>query len=184
MDHYIDISILPTPEFPETVLLNALYTKLHRALYDLAATNVGVSFPKYKITLGNIIRIHSGQAVLHNLLNLNWIGSMNDLCKVSMIMRVPMNSKFRNISRKQPTMSPSKLRRLISRGSILEEEIQPYETKMHSKKFDNPYIELISTSSGQRYRRYIEFGELLEQPVSGSFDAFGFSKTATVPWFD
>ncbi|MBL1320922.1 MAG: type I-F CRISPR-associated endoribonuclease Cas6/Csy4 [Methylophaga sp.] len=32
-------------------------------------------------------------------------------------------------------------------------------------------------------RRYIHFGEFLEQPVLGEFDSFGLSKTATVPWF-
>ena len=32
MDHYLDIRLLPDPEFPAPLLMNALFTKLHRAL--------------------------------------------------------------------------------------------------------------------------------------------------------
>ncbi|PYD07066.1 type I-F CRISPR-associated endoribonuclease Cas6/Csy4, partial [Pseudomonas syringae pv. pisi] len=49
---------------------------------------------------------------------------------------------------------------------------------------DNPYIELVSVSNGQRHRRYIEFGELFNEPITGLFDQFGLSNSATVPWFD
>ena len=41
MNHYTDISILPDPEFPATVLMNSLYTKLHKALCDLNSTRIG-----------------------------------------------------------------------------------------------------------------------------------------------
>ena len=51
----------------------------------------------------------------------------------------------------------------------------------HKKQAQNDV--LTSGSSGHKHRRYIEFGELLTQPISGNFDQFGLSKTATVPWF-
>jgi len=41
---------------------------------------------------------------------------------------------------------------------------------MFSRGLDNPYVELVSGSNGQRHRRYIEFGELLDNPVAGEFD--------------
>ncbi|WP_133128793.1 type I-F CRISPR-associated endoribonuclease Cas6/Csy4 [Legionella nagasakiensis] len=184
MDYYIDVSIFPDSEFPASVLMNAIYAKLHKALHALAATNIGVSFPKHNTTLGNLLRIHGKKEALQDLQNLNWIGGMIGYCDVGLIMSVPAGTKFRTVSRKQPTMSQSKLRRLIKRNSLMEEEIRQYKAKMFSKGLGNPYIELVSGSNGQRHRRYIEFGDLLDQPISGEFDQFGLSKTATVPWFD
>ena len=108
---------------------------------------------------------------------------MSDYCVISSVMFVPEGSKFRTVSRKQATMSQAKLRRLMKRDSLSEDEIKQYKAKMFSRGLDNPYVELVSGSNGQRHRRYIEFGELLDQPVSGDFDQFGLSKTATVPWF-
>ncbi len=80
-------------------------------------------------------------------------------------------------------MSQSKLNRLLQRGSITEDDVKNYKAKMFSRGLDNPYVELVSGSNGQRHRRYIEFGELLDNPVAGEFDQFGVSKTATVHWF-
>lgn len=184
MDHYINILIQPDAEIRLNVLLNTLYAKLHKALHDSYATNIGVSFPKYNIMLGNVLRLHGERLVLQKIMDLNWIGGMTGYCNVSSIISVPEGTKFRTVSRKQSTMSQSKLKRLIKRSSIAEEEIGEYKTKMISKGLDNPYIEFVSGSNGHKHRRYIEFGELLDQPVYGKFDQFGFSKTATIPWFD
>ena len=80
-------------------------------------------------------------------------------------------------------MSPAKLKRLFKRGSITDDEVKQYKVKMFAKGLDNPYLEIVSGSNGQRHRRYIEFGPLLDNPVEGAFDQFGLSKTATIPWF-
>lgn len=184
MNSYIDIQIQPDSEMPLNILLNSLYTKLHKVLYDLTATNIGVSFPKYNFTLGNVLRVHGEKMVLHDLLRLNWIGGMRGYCNISMITPVPDSAKFRTVSRKQTTMSQSKLRRLVKRGSITENEIKQYKAQMFSKGIKHPYVELVSSSNGQKHRRYIELGELFDQPIHGEFDQFGLSKTATIPWFD
>jgi len=183
MNSYIDIEIKPDAEMRLNVLLNGIYAKLHKALHDLTSTNIGVSFPKYNNTLGNILRIHGEDTALHNLCRVNWIGNMSGYCKISEIKPVPIDSKFRTISRKQTTMSQSKLNRLLKRGSISEDEIKQYKAKMFAKGLDNPYVELESVSNGHKYRRYIEFGKLLDNPIAGEFDQFGLSKTATVPIF-
>ncbi|MCC5791697.1 MAG: type I-F CRISPR-associated endoribonuclease Cas6/Csy4 [Legionellaceae bacterium] len=184
MDHYLDIHILPAPELPIPVLMNAVYSKYHKALCDLHSTSIGVSFPKYNITLGNVLRIHGNKKMLQELHELNWIDGMSGYCAVSSVISVPVNTKFRTVSRIQSTMSQSKLRRLIKRGSMTEAEINQYKAKMFSKGLHDPYVELVSGSNGQKHRRYIEFGDLLDQPVSGEFDQFGLSRVATVPWFD
>ena len=183
MKHYIDILIKPDAEMPLNVLLNTVYTKFHKALCDLSSKNIGVSFPKYNVTLGNILRIHGSVEDVASLKADNWLGGMNGYCVISDITPVPGDTKFRTVSRKQITMTQSKLKRLIKRGSIPEEEVKQYKAKMFSQGLDNPYLELQSSSNGHKHRRYIEFGDLKTVPVAGSFDCFGLSKQATVPWF-
>lgn len=183
MNYYIDVLIKPDAEMRMNVLLNSLYTKLHKALCDLHSTNIGVSFPKYEVTLGNVLRIHSNESALKALQDKNWVGGMIGYCEVSDVKPVPANVQYRSVSRKQTTMSNAKLKRLQQRGSISQDDVKQYKAKMFSKGLDNPYVELVSGSTGHRHRRYIEFGPLMDNPVDGDFDQFGLSKTATVPWF-
>jgi CRISPR-associated endonuclease Csy4 len=104
-------------------------------------------------------------------------------CDISPIQPIPDTSAFRTISRIQTTMSPAKLKRLLNRGTISIENVKKYKAKMFQKGLNSPYLELESASSGHKYRRYIAFGELVDQPSDGTFDHFGLSKTATIPWF-
>jgi CRISPR-associated endonuclease Csy4 len=64
-----------------------------------------------------------------------------------------------------------------------DDDVKSYKAKMCATGLDNPYLELQSKSTGEKYRLYITFGELFEQATSGEFNHFGLSKTATVPWF-
>lgn len=184
MDSYIDIQLKPDAEMPINRLLNTLYTKFHKALCDLKSEQLGISFPNYKILLGNKMRIHGSSDDLTALQQLNWIGGLVGYCEIGQILTVPLDCQYRTVSRKQTTMSQAKLNRLLKRSSITEQEVKQYRAKMFSKGLDNPYLELVSGSNGQKHRRYVEFGELLDAPVQGEFDQFGLSKTATVPWFD
>tara|TARA_R110002124_G_scaffold122423_2_gene281009 strand:- start:4804 stop:5355 length:552 start_codon:yes stop_codon:yes gene_type:complete len=183
MNYYINVLIKPDAEMRLNVLLNTVYTKLHKALCDLHSTNIGVSFPDHQLTLGSTLRLHGTIEALDKLQNLDWIGPMSGYCQQSGLQSVPADVKFRTISRQQPTMSLAKLKRLLKRGSITGDEVKQYKVKMFAKGLDNPYLEIVSGSNGQRHRRYIEFGPLLDNPVEGAFDQFGLSKTATIPWF-
>jgi len=183
MDYYIDIQIQPDAEMRENLLLNKVYTKFHKVLFEIESTNVGVSFPKYQLILGRVLRIHGSVTTLTNLQSENWLGGLSGYCSVSGVVPIPAQVKHRVISRKQSTMTNAKLNRLIKRGTISDENIKAYKAKMFTKGLDNPYLELESTSNEQLYRRYIQFGELLSEAVDGTFDHFGLSKTATIPWF-
>lgn len=183
MDSYINIDLKPDAEMRLNVLLNTVYTKFHKALCDVKSTNIGVSFPEYEVMLGGVLRIHGESSALRDLQGINWLGGIAGFCEVSDILSVPSETKYRNISRKQPVMSNSKLRRLIKRGTIVEEDIKKYRAEMFKSGIDNPYVELVSGSNAQKHRRYFEFGQILETPVPGKFNQFGLSKTATVPWF-
>lgn len=183
MDSYIEIILKPDAEMRENVLLNKVYTKLHKALVTLNSDSIGVSFPQYNVILGRVIRIHSNTAMLHDLNGINWLGGLIGYCNVSEITVVPTQCEYRIISRIQSTMSQAKLKRLLKRGSITEEEAKTYKAKMFSKGLDNPYLELESSSNGHKHRRYLNFGEPQNEMIQGKFDHFGLSKSATVPWF-
>ncbi|MGD9823357.1 type I-F CRISPR-associated endoribonuclease Cas6/Csy4 [Desulfobacter sp.] len=183
MDHYIDVLLLPDPELPLPILMNALFSKFHKALCELHATDIGVSFPKQGPTLGNLMRIHGTSTLLIKLQQLNWIGPLAGYCQIGDILQIPPQVKYCSVFRKQPNMSPAKLRRLIKRGSIAEDETNRYHSKMISTGLEEPYLELTSCSTGHRHRRYIAFGPLQDKLVEGNFDQFGLSSTATVPWF-
>ena len=183
MDYYIDIKLIPNKEIRENVLLNQVYTAFHKRLYDLKSTNIAVSFPQYRLKLGKLFRIHGSKEALEKLNEKDWLGKYKVFCKVTTINAIPKNVEHRTISRIQQNMTEAKLRRLIKRGTISEEDIKKYRIKMFQGGLDNPYVELVSMSNGQLHRRFIEFGELQDKEVKGEFDLFGLSKVSTIPWF-
>ncbi len=183
MNHYVEIVIKPDDEMRENVLRNKVYSKLHKALFELQSTEIAVSFPKYKVLLGDVIRLHGTESKLSELQNTRWLGGLSGYCQVSPIQTVPDDVSYRVISRIQANMTEAKLRRLIKRDSISESQIKQYKAKMFGMGLDNPYLELQSNSNGYKHRRYLQFGELKKESVEGRFDAFGLSKTATIPWF-
>jgi CRISPR-associated endonuclease Csy4 len=183
MDSYIDVKIKPDAEMRANVLLNKVYSKFHKALCSLGTSNIGVSFPQYRVLLGNVIRIHATPQRLLALQNLNWLGGLIGYCELTSIQAVPNHVRYRVISRKQANMSEAKLRRLIKRGSICSEDIKKYRVKMFSQGFNNAYFELKSQSNQHQHRRYIQFGTLCKERKIGKFDSFGLSKDATIPWF-
>ena len=183
MNFYIDIKVIPDAEMRENLLMNKVYTKLHKSLFELESNDIAVSFPQWKVLLGRILRLHSTKERLERLQQTNWLGGLAGYCDATEILPVPENVQHRVVSRIQTTMSQSKLKRLIKRGSITESEIKAYKAKMFSKGLDNPYLELESCSNGYKHRRYIRFGELTEKSIGGDFDCFGLSKSATIPWF-
>lgn len=183
MEYYLDIQVKPDAEMRENELLNKVYTKLHKRLCELQATDIGISFPQYKILLGPILRVHSTEKRLNELEVTALLGGMIGYCKMNPIQNIPDIVQYRTISRIQSNMTEAKLRRLIKRGSIADEKIKSYKTKMFQRGLENPYLELESASNGHKHRRYLQFGELVSEPIIGEFDQFGLSKSATVPWF-
>lgn len=183
MDYYLDIEIVPDEEIPIHFIRNKVYAKFHKALFSLNKNNIGVSFPNYKVKLGNIIRLHGIENSLLTLQDTNWLGGLLGYCESSTIQVIPEKVVYRIISRTQANMTEAKLRRLIKRGSISSENIKQYKAKMFQQGLDNPYFELISTSNGHKHRRYLSFSKCTNISVSGKFDYFGLSKTATIPWF-
>lgn len=56
MDYYLDIKLMEDLEFSAPILMNALFSKLHRALVEVSQGEIGVSFPVLSgKTLGNAV---------------------------------------------------------------------------------------------------------------------------------
>ena len=191
MDNYIDIKLLPDPEFKTTTLMNALYAKVHKVLHDLESSTIGVSFPESKHVLGDVLRLHGGIDALSEFATSGWLGGLSGYCLIGNVAPAPEEAKHRTVSRWQSSKSESGLRRAIKRAEkrgkpMSDDDISKYRqmivTEMQTED-SLPYLYLQSGSNGHKHRRYIQFGELRDSPVAGSFDTFGLSKTATVPWF-
>jgi CRISPR-associated endonuclease Csy4 len=185
MDYYLDITQkkATSKHLATNRWLNAVYTLLHKKLYDVNNTSVGVSFPNYKLVLGNIIRLHGTKSDLESFSDAKWLAEFFQYCNLSAIKLVPEERQYQVVSRKPILMTEAKLRRLIKRGSLTEAEAKQYRVAMYQKTMlTNPYFELKSASSGQMYRRYLQF-TTKNQATAGNFDYFGLSKIATIPVF-
>lgn len=193
LNYYQCIKLIPDEECPVYFLRNTCFTKLHKALSTLKSTDIGVSFPNYKVKLGDIIRLHGSKERLTELQESNWLGGLSGCCELTNILPIPENIEgYRTLSRKQPTMTLKKLEKRIAyqkeNGTLqTDEDINNYERQYKAKMFatglDNPYLELQSASNGNMHRRYIVFGKLQNNSIAGEFDQFGLSKIATIPWF-
>ncbi|WP_104203290.1 type I-F CRISPR-associated endoribonuclease Cas6/Csy4 [Billgrantia saliphila] len=189
MDYYLDIRLRPDPDFSSAMLMGALYSKLHRALFDLEADDIGISFPDHKTgvrarTPGDRLRLHAGQARLEQLMEIAWLTGMRDHVMLEAIQPVPAEARHRNVRRRQfNTGSPSRAKRYAQRHSIGVEEAQRLMETPAARQIALPFVQVSSRSSGQRFALFIEHGQLQPQPVAGRFNHYGLSGEATVPWF-
>ena len=184
MGHFIEICLLPDTEFPTSLLMNALFAKIHRALAEAGHGEVGVSFPHVQKTLGDTIRLHGSQVALEQLTSVGWLKGLTDYTHVTVITTVPENCKHRVVKRVQAKSSVERMyRRSIKKGWLSEEEA---EVKMNAGKDHQlklPYVQLKSRSTAQSFNLFIQQGKVVDSPAPGVFSAYGLSDVATIPWF-
>ncbi len=187
MDAYCELQLLPDPEFASSLLMNALFSKLHRALVSAGEGRIGVSFPdieKNSGTLGERLRLHGSSADLMRLQSTNWLSGMRDHLIVSEIQAVPANTSHRVVSRIQAKSSPERQRRrAIRRLGLSEEEAVNYIPDSAAKRLRLPSLSLASQSTGQQFRLFIAHQPLQAQATPGEFSAYGLSQNGTIPWF-
>lgn len=184
MDHYLEIRVLPDPEFSEEMLMAALFARLHRALGARGQGDIGVSFPLFNTKPGALLRLHGKKEALTALEMRPWRKGLNDYCRCSSIDAIPEAVCWRTVSRVQVKSNPSRLiRRSLNKGWITEEEASQRLLQMHEQHTDLPFLNIKSLSNAQPFRLFIRHGELQPQPVSGEFSSYGLSAQATIPWF-
>lgn len=185
MDWYMELRILPDPEFAETLLMNALFAKLHRALSETGRGEIGVSFPHADKNLGKWLRLHGSKEALERLKALNWLAGMSDHVSVFGPLTVPEKEcKYRTVQRVQAKSSAERLyRRSVRNGLLSAQEAEKKSTVTKGQELKLPYVRLRSTSTGQQFLLFIKQGKLIDKPQPGNFSDYGLSSTATVPWF-
>lgn len=187
MDHYIDLTLLPDPEFPATQLMSALIAKLHRGLHDLRRSDVGISFPDVEGAghgLGARLRLHGPVEALDSLLALSWLNGMRDHLCLSELAPIPAQVQWRCVSRVQVDSNADRARRrLIKRHGISEDEARQRIPDSASKRCDLPYVTLRSNGTGHGFRLFVRHGPLLDTSSPGPFGAYGLSSQTTIPWF-
>ena len=187
MNHFIEIKLLPDPEFVPTALMSALFSKLHRALVELDSSRIGISCPdieRAQSGLGGRLRLHGAQDHLRQLMEINWLIGMRDHVSVGELTLIPPNSLYRIVSRVQAKSSPERQRRrLARRRNITVEEARELITDGEAKYLKLPFVRVRSQSTGQTFRLFIEHKPPQSDQVSGEFSRYGLSPTATVPWF-
>jgi CRISPR-associated endonuclease Csy4 len=193
MNCYMNINLLPDPEFQETILMSALFAKLHRRLASLSSTQVGISFPKYTFdesksvsTLGSCLRLHGLEGNLSDVMQEDWLKGLHDYTQLSSIQPVPVNTEqYRVVKRVQVKSNVERLlRRSIAKGRLTQEMALQKITTIRPRKSSLPFIQMKSCSTGQQFRLFIQQSDLQTTPTGGCFNSYGLSiKGTTVPWF-
>lgn len=184
MDYFLDIRVLPDPEFGEETLMAALFAKLHRALAARGQGDIGVSFPEVSLKPGPLLRLHGEESALYGLEKTLWRKGLNDYCLSGAVMPVAEIKGWRCVSRVQVKSSPERLmRRSVRKGWLTQDEADKRLRAMQEQSLTLPWLNMKSLSNGQMFPLFICHGELLSQRVTGIFSSYGLSHTATIPWF-
>ena len=185
MDHYLDIKLLPDPEFTEPTLMNALFSKLHRILVQLSSSDIGASFPGIGAQhLGGVLRLHGSKAALETLMQQAWLRGMRDHLDVSDMLPVPSHARPCRVKRVQVRSNVDRLRRRYQKRhpDQQREAIAKLIPDSVEQRLDLPFLRLKSQSTGQDFPLFIQ-QQTCDGHEPGSFNAYGFSRTATLPLF-
>lgn len=187
MDYYFDIKLLSDSDFLPSLLMNALFGKLHRALVESPKLTIAVSFPEYSLAplgLGGCLRVHGSQGDLDRLNNTPWLAGVRDHVICMAIKPVPAHPEYVCVQRVQVKSNVERLvRRCAKRNGIDEAQARCRYQTAQPEKLHLPFVTLNSQSSGQKFSLFIKQGKPQLTPSAGEFNRYGLSRTATIPWF-
>jgi CRISPR-associated endonuclease Csy4 len=187
MNRYLEIQLLPDPDFSSGILMNALFSRLHLVLAAHCAINVGISFPDWNpnaLALGTRLRLHGKGGDLEKIMQRKWAAGLQDHVAFGAITEVPGGASHRVVRRVQAKSNPEReRRRLMRRKNVSAEVARETIPDSTAKRLKLPCLVLTSRSTGQQFRLFIEHLPLQEEAVEGRFGNYGLSPTATVPWF-
>ena len=205
MRHYIENTLLPNADIALCFLWQKVYQQIHIEFVDIKRENntvpIGVSFPGYdseKNHLGNKLRLFAENKEQFESLDVNkYLNRLLDYVHISSIKEVPSNIKgFVLFKRQQVKSSITRLaRRKAKRHGISYEEALASLSGFEEKQTKAPFIQMESlntegnvispdeTSNGRHKFRLFIVKHSFDQPQQGSFNCYGLSQQATVPWF-
>lgn len=192
MKHYKEVTLLPNEEIPIYYLWEKLYQQLHIALAKIKqpdnSIGIGISFPGFDNKLNHLgctFRLFAMEKqVLENLNMTNWLSRLKDYITDTEILEVPEKvDSYACFMRTQPKSNNSRLaRRMAKRKGISYEQAISYFEGRTEQTTKLPFINMKSDSSNHKFRLFIKMVES-DELVTGEFNSYGLSKTATVPWF-
>ena len=185
--HFLDLTLRDDPHIAAPHLLGALCDHLHLALVQQQRSDIGISFPGYALrprTLGTTLRLHGSETGLQALQTTEWLRGMRDHVCASPIGKAPAEAVHRTVQRRQFKTSAERLRRrrMRRKGETIEQATTAIPSSMERKP-NLPYLQLHSHSSRQPFCLFIVLGETQVRASAGTFNTYGLSTTATVPWF-
>lgn len=191
MKVYQDVTLIPDAEANLGFLWQKVFTQVHLAMVEAgrSGTQYAAAFPacgNHEFPMGNKLRLFGHSESDMTLLDLcKWLQRLQDYCHITSVRLVPNEHKHVAYRRKQVGANPERLarRRAKRKGETYEQALDYYKT-YRSKKTALPYISLSSLSSEGKheFRLYVE-SVYCDESIGGEFNAYGLSKTATVPWF-
>ena len=186
MRYYLDIRVLPNPEIEAHQVLEAAYQSVHGLLAKRQQRDIGVSFPEANIEgegLGSKLRLHGEESTLKALLSSGLCSALNGYIAPSTVLPVPAGARPYHVQRVQTKSSAERLRRRLAKrhGITMEEAAQRIPDSVE-QRLNLPYINLKSSSTGQRFKVFFKQLEAKEAQ-NGEFSSYGLSPAATIPWF-
>jgi CRISPR-associated endonuclease Csy4 len=205
MNHYIDLRVRPDPEIATAHILNTVAGRLHLALVRLQSDDIGISFPRFRLvvlpsndappaadssrqlrkpTLGDTLRLHGRHERLRQLMALDWLAGLNDYVVAEGVRPVPLDVQHRIVARRQTHGNAERIRRRqMQRHGLTEQEARARIPDSVEKRLALPFLQLRSQTNGQAYRLFIEHTVCRNEATLGTFNTYGLSTLATVPWF-
>ena len=192
MNYYQEIYLLPSVDIGVYFLWQKLYQQIHLALVENKKGDnvsvVGIDFPEYdagEYSLGTKLRLFSNDKLaLEQVHCERWLDRLNDYVHLGKIKHVPEKvlgyACYRH-ARLKGSKEKLARRRAKRTGETLQEALTYFET-YKEKRSRLPYVNMVSQTTKQRFRLFIEkLG--FEQQQAGSFSCYGLSDKATVPLF-
>jgi CRISPR-associated endonuclease Csy4 len=171
---------------------------------DVIQLDLAAGTDRQKQTLGPRLRLHAEASRLRTVLQHINRNDLQDYLQVGNILPVPEQAQHCRVSRVIPKSSPERLLRRQMRRHP-DEYRSPEDARQAAiqrlvkergmdlkaaseqvgriRKCELPFISLKSQSTGQPFRLFIRHGPPVSRPQAGSFNSYGLSTSATIPWF-
>ncbi|MBA3581149.1 MAG: type I-F CRISPR-associated endoribonuclease Cas6/Csy4 [Gammaproteobacteria bacterium] len=192
MKFYIEATLLPDAEIGLNFLWAKIYQQIHLALVEIQDANkqvpIAVAFPEHDkstLYLGKKLRLFANEQSQLDALDIRkWLARFSDYVHFTKVREVPASiSQYACFSRLQAKSNIERVaRRKARRENITEQNALVLLKGFKDEKLKEPFIHLHSLSGGNDFRLFISKREV-EQAVTGGFNLYGLSASATVPWF-
>ena len=196
MKFYQEITLLPSSDISLGFLWGKVFKQVHLAIVEQLDENgnstIGISFPEYnknkKIGIGEKFRLLSINN--DNLENLNikkWLARLSDYVHMTSIRPVPGKIEGHILYQRERFKSYSHMRRLMVRKAKKEgisvEEARSHFDGFQEKISKNPFINMHSETTGQKFKLFILRKEVNGPTGDGTFGSYGLGTKSSVPEF-